>query len=52
MLDSLFGLALVGNRFIIEYGSLWDFGPYVIGLFLYEGFWRMIFWLVLKLEIS
>ncbi len=30
-----------------------DFGPYEIGLFLYEGFWKMIFfWLVLKLEVS
>jgi hypothetical protein len=35
-----------------------DFGPKVIiiiiiGLFLYEDiFWKMIFWLVLKLEIS
>jgi len=38
------GLALVGKdtvlRFIIEYSSLRDFGPYVIiiGLFLYEDF--------------
>ncbi len=40
-------------RFIIEYNSsLMDFGPYIIGLFLYEDFWKMIFWLVLKLEIS
>jgi hypothetical protein len=39
-------------RFIIEYSSLRDFGPYVIGLFLYEDFFKMIFWLVLKLEIS
>jgi hypothetical protein len=40
-------------RFIIEYSSLMDFGPYVVvGLFLYEDFWKMIFWLVLKLEIS
>jgi hypothetical protein len=29
-----------------------DFGPYVVGLFLYEDFWKMIFWLVLKLEIG
>jgi len=39
---------------IIEYSSLRDFiGPYVIiGLFLYEGFGKMMFfWLVLKLEI-
>ncbi len=44
------GLAYHGKdivfRFIIEYSSM------VIGLFLYEEFWRMIFWLVLKLEIS
>jgi hypothetical protein len=39
-------------RFIIEYGSLMDFGPYAKGLFLYEDFWKMIFWRVLKLEIS
>jgi hypothetical protein len=40
-------------RFIIEYSSLRDFGPQVIiGLFLYEDFWKMIFWLVLKLEIT
>ncbi len=32
--------------------SLRDFGPCVIGLFLYGDFWKMIFWLVLKLEIS
>jgi hypothetical protein len=39
-------------RFIIEYSSLRNFGPYiVIGPFLYEEFWKMIFWLVLKLEI-
>jgi hypothetical protein len=29
-----------------------DFGPCVIGLFLYEDFGKMIFWLVLKLEIN
>jgi hypothetical protein len=53
-------LALPGRRqgclclgFIIEYSSLRDFGPKVIiGLFLYEDFCKMIFWLVLKLEIS
>jgi hypothetical protein len=28
-----------------------DFGPEVKGLFLYEDFRKMIFWLVLKLEI-
>jgi hypothetical protein len=41
-------------KFIIEYSSLMDFGPLVmIGLFLYEDFWKMpFFWLVLKLEIS
>jgi hypothetical protein len=39
-------------RFIIEYSSSRDFGPYVIALFLYEDFLKMIFWLVLKLEIS
>jgi hypothetical protein len=36
------GLAYGGkdivNRFIIEYSSLMDFGPYGIGLFLYEDF--------------
>ncbi len=51
------GLAYQGKdivfRFIMEYTSLMDFGPYaVIGLFLYEGFWKMIVWLVLELEIS
>jgi hypothetical protein len=39
-------------RFIIEYSSSRDFGPYEIGLFSYEDFWKMIFWLVLKLEIN
>ncbi len=39
-------------RFIIEYSSLRDFGPEVIDLLLYEDFGKMIFWLVLKLEIS
>jgi hypothetical protein len=39
-------------RFVIEYSSLKDFDPYVVDLFLYEDFWNMIFWLVLKLEIS
>jgi len=38
-------------RFIIGYSSLRDFGPLVIGLFLYEDSWKMIFWFVLKLEI-
>jgi hypothetical protein len=50
------GLAYRGKdivfRFIIEYSSLMDFGPYGIGLFWYEDFWKMTFWLVLKLEIS
>ncbi len=36
------GLALVGKdivfRFIIEYSSLRDLGPYEVGLFSYEGF--------------
>jgi len=40
-------------RFIIEYSSLRDFyrplGNNTIGLFLYEDFGKMIFWLVLKL---
>jgi hypothetical protein len=39
-------------RFLIEYSSLRDFGPYVIVLFLYKDFWKMILQLVLKLEIS
>jgi hypothetical protein len=39
-------------RFIREYTSLRDFGCYIIGPFLYENFGKMIFWLVLKLEIS
>jgi len=39
-------------RFIIEYSYLRDFDTYIIGLFLYEDFWRMILWLVLKLEIN
>ncbi len=29
-----------------------DFGPHVVGLFLYEDFLKMIFWLVLKLGIN
>jgi hypothetical protein len=37
-------------RFLIEYSSLRDFGPYTIGLFLYKDFWK-IFWLVLKLRL-
>ncbi len=39
-------------RFIIECTSLRDFGPWVVGLFLYDDFGKMILWLVLKLEIS
>jgi hypothetical protein len=51
------GLAYQGKdavfRFIIEYSSLMDFGLQVIGLFLlYEDFWNMIFWLVLKVDIT
>ncbi len=52
------GIACQGKdivfRFIIEYSSLRDFGRKVIiiALFWYEDFWKMIFWLVLKLEIS
>jgi len=58
------GLAYRGKdivfTFIIEYSSLREFGPYVIiiiiiiiiGLFSYEDFRKMVFWLVLKLEIS
>jgi hypothetical protein len=38
-------------RFTIEHSSLRDFGHLVIGPFLYEDFWKMMFWLVLKLEI-
>jgi hypothetical protein len=58
-LCTLFGLAYQGKkdivfRFIIEYSSSRDFGPLVIiiGLFLYEDCRKMIFWLVLRLEIS
>jgi hypothetical protein len=50
------GLAYQGKdivfRFIIEYSSFRDFGHLgSIGLFVYEDFWKMIFWLVLKLEL-
>jgi hypothetical protein len=52
---NLFGLACQGKdivfRFIIEYSSLRDFGSQVIGLFVYEDSWKMIFWLVLGFEI-
>jgi len=56
-LHFVIGLAYQGKdivfRFIIEYRrSLRDFSPYVIDLFLYEDFRKMMFWLVLKLEIS
>jgi hypothetical protein len=55
-LEIFVGFAYQGKdivfRFIIEYSSLRDFGPYLIGLFFYEDFWKMIFWLVFKLEIS
>ncbi len=41
------GFALVGKdivfRFIIKYGNVREFGPCIIGLFLYEDFWKMIF---------
>jgi len=41
-MELFIGLALVGKdivlRFIIEYSSLRDFGPSVIGLLLYEDF--------------
>ncbi len=37
-------------RFIIEYNSVR--ATCVIGLFWYEDFWKMIFWLGLKFEIS
>jgi hypothetical protein len=39
-------------RFILVYSSLVEFGPQVRGLLLYEDFVKMIFWLVLKLEIT
>jgi hypothetical protein len=41
-MHSFVGLAYQGKdivfRFIIEYSSLRNFGPYVISLFLYEDF--------------
>jgi hypothetical protein len=56
--DSFIGLAHqckdIVFKFMVEYSSLWDFGPYVvtiIGLFLYEDFLKMIFWLVSKPKI-
>jgi len=39
-------------KFVIEYSSLRDFGLHVVGLFLFEDFWKMIFWLVFELDIS
>ncbi len=33
------------------YINLREFDPEVIGLFLYEDFWKMIFWLVLNLKL-
>jgi len=51
-----FGIACQGEdivfRFIIMYSNLINFGPRVIGLILYKDFFKMIFWLVLKLGIS
>ncbi len=38
--------------FIIEYSNLTNFDPHVVSLFLYEDFWKMIFWVVLKLAIN
>jgi hypothetical protein len=53
--DFIFGLVYQGKdivfTFIVEYSSLRDFGPQVVGLILYDDFWKMMFWLVLKLEI-
>jgi hypothetical protein len=39
-------------RFVVEYSRFRDFCPSVIGVFLCEDFLKMIFWLVLKLEIT
>ncbi len=36
-------------KFIIEYSNVMDLCPWVVGLFLYKDFGKMIFWLVLKL---
>ncbi len=53
---NFFGIAYQGKdivfRFIIKYNSLTNFGPHVVGLFLCKDFWKMIFWLVLKLGIN
>jgi hypothetical protein len=42
-----YGIAYKGKdimfRFIIEYNSLMDFGPHVVGLFLCKDFLKMIF---------
>jgi hypothetical protein len=55
-LDLMIWICCVGKeivfKFIIEYSSLRNFDLQVTGLFLYEDFWKMKFWLVLKLEIS
>jgi len=56
----IFGVAYQGKdivfRFIIEYSTLRDFGPLSNNnrsiFLLYEDFWKMIFWLVSKPEIS
>jgi hypothetical protein len=51
-----FGLAYQGSnivfRFIIKCSSLRHFGPKVVDLFLYKDFLKIIFLLVLRLEIS
>ncbi len=51
-----FGIAHQGKDivfiFIIKYSSLTNFGPHVVSLFLYKDFWKMIFWLMLKLGIN
>jgi hypothetical protein len=51
-----FGIAYQGEdivfKFIIKYNSLTNFGTHVVGLFLCKDFWKMIFWLVLKLGIN
>jgi hypothetical protein len=51
-----FGITYQGKdivfRFIIKYNSLTNFGPQIVGLFLYKDFLKMIFQLVLKLGIN
>jgi hypothetical protein len=32
----------IAFRFIIKYNSLMDFGHHVVGLFLYEYFWKIL----------